>query len=881
MGDKPSAENDTRENGDGGSGSERPDNQSLDEGTAEETEVESDGAVQRSSHGAVQSDTVGASGPTDSRGSADGTGGYVAYDAGPDSQNLADRYGIEVGRRDVHKLQRLENEFGQGRVQRWAEEGMPVETMGKPRDMKAFRRQEEASSDNSVQPTPEEDSPEVSTGREANQESEQVAATEPETERETAGTEVNRSTEEAELGTGREETTRTDAETSAGEADSAGPEDSADKSVAVDGSDDSPPDEEGEEGTISVGRRVLQSDDSNEPRAEVGDKSDADGPQSRDSSRTDSELSRREAFRSVEALYSNGPLQAKLEVSSPDDSAEREAERIAAEVVDSDEPTGTADPRSPRRQAESDAAATEDEKVPERSDRIGSSHRSHVRPNARTDDEAVDPLIQRAASTGDVGPVGRGAEQIIDGAQTGGKPLSDEMRTYFEPRFGTDFSDVRIHTGRKADEAAQSINAKAFTAGSDIVFRKGTYDPHSTEGKRLIAHELVHVVQQRSGLTVDTPRAHPHRSSGMVYRHPAAGVALLKAVLAKCVTGAVAGVGLDALWQLNVGLWEGQLSANVCNFIISAIIGCVFSAPGATAAIWVRNMGGVVKITGSKTVQISKNSFREWLLRTGIDQIAGKGAVGILLKLATCEGTLEYDIAELETSGEDIYNNAINMLQSLAATVEAVPQDMLNLLVLGMVTADQIGEGFQAAAGSVVDQTVSEPYQPELFPKNWVFGSRYDSNGYEPVTNDDKEQMVRMIEVMYCNAAAHLRNELLRVIAVKGGGNVIFRLADPEWAKHVKTHTLAELLTGPEIDATSLFMTYHEIIESRISETAPREHEEGTHTFAGGSFWTEMEFIEFVGVGHAYDLFTVTDNGATFADACHPEGELACGVTPY
>jgi hypothetical protein len=472
MGDKPSAENDTRENGDGGSGSERTDDQSLDEGTEEETKVESDGAVQRSSHGTVQSDTVGASGPTDSRGSADETGGYVAYDAGPDSQSLADRYGIEVGRRDVQKLQRLENEFGQGRVQRWAEEGMPVETMGKPRDMKAFRQQEEASSDDSVQPTPEEDSPEVSTGREANQESEQVAATEPETERETAGTEVNRSTEEAELGTGREETTGTDAETSAGEADTAGPEDSADESVAVGGSDDSPPDEEGEDGTISVGRRVLQSDDSNEPTAEVGDKSDADGPQSRDSSRTDSELPRREALRSVEALYSNGPLQAKLEVSSPDDPAEREAERVADEVVKMDTP-------------EADTTKRGEESAEE----------------GRTRDDNDLGLIRTVpvSRMGSTSVSGDSEAAVQQGVQGDGKPLPAQTRSEFEAKMGADFSDVSVHTDSTADEGARSINAEAYTMGSDIAFAEGSYQPTSESGRKLLAHELTHVVQQSSG----------------------------------------------------------------------------------------------------------------------------------------------------------------------------------------------------------------------------------------------------------------------------------------------------------------------------------------------------------------------------------------------
>jgi len=73
--------------------------------------------------------------------------GYVEYNPGPDPGALSDQYGVEVGRSEARKLQRLQEEFGSERVQRWADEGMPVEAMGKPRDMKAFREREEEQSD--------------------------------------------------------------------------------------------------------------------------------------------------------------------------------------------------------------------------------------------------------------------------------------------------------------------------------------------------------------------------------------------------------------------------------------------------------------------------------------------------------------------------------------------------------------------------------------------------------------------------------------------------------------------------------------------------------------------------------------------------------------
>ena len=72
---------------------------------------------------------------------------------------------------------------------------------------------------------------------------------------------------------------------------------------------------------------------------------------------------------------------------------------------------------------------------------------------------------------------------------------------------GQDFSDVRVHTGDAADASARSVSAHAYTVGSNIVFQRGTYDPGSSQGRTLLAHELTHVVQQRSGPVEGTPAA--------------------------------------------------------------------------------------------------------------------------------------------------------------------------------------------------------------------------------------------------------------------------------------------------------------------------------------------------------------------------------------
>src|ERR1700724_1594779 len=86
-----------------------------------------------------------------------------------------------------------------------------------------------------------------------------------------------------------------------------------------------------------------------------------------------------------------------------------------------------------------------------------------------------------------------------------GSPLDKDTRGFMESRLGADFSDVRVHTDAKASDSARSVQAYAYTVGSDVVFQSGKYEPDSDSGKRMLAHELTHVVQQRSGPVAGTP----------------------------------------------------------------------------------------------------------------------------------------------------------------------------------------------------------------------------------------------------------------------------------------------------------------------------------------------------------------------------------------
>ncbi|HYH57463.1 MAG TPA: DUF4157 domain-containing protein [Anseongella sp.] len=91
-------------------------------------------------------------------------------------------------------------------------------------------------------------------------------------------------------------------------------------------------------------------------------------------------------------------------------------------------------------------------------------------------------------------------EQSLVARQGRGKPLPDGARDFMEQRMGADFSQVRIHADPKAEQLSQKLNAQAFTYGSDIYFNRGKFSPQTSGGKRLLAHELTHVIQQQGSV---------------------------------------------------------------------------------------------------------------------------------------------------------------------------------------------------------------------------------------------------------------------------------------------------------------------------------------------------------------------------------------------
>jgi Domain of unknown function (DUF4157) len=131
---------------------------------------------------------------------------------------------------------------------------------------------------------------------------------------------------------------------------------------------------------------------------------------------------------------------------------------------------------------------------------IDDEHASRIRQSA---DRSLSPLNTMAST--EVPPI------VHEALSSSCQPLDSTTREFFEPRFNRDFSQVRVHVSPPAAESAEAIGAAAYTVGQDIVFGVGRFNPQSHEGRRLIAHELTHTVQQgRGGHTPPLDRDAPH-----------------------------------------------------------------------------------------------------------------------------------------------------------------------------------------------------------------------------------------------------------------------------------------------------------------------------------------------------------------------------------
>jgi Domain of unknown function (DUF4157)/OmpA family len=179
----------------------------------------------------------------------------------------------------------------------------------------------------------------------------------------------------------------------------------------------------------------------------------------------------------IAAEKPNSRHQPKLKIGAVDDPQEREADQIADRVVRIPHPvvegrTGDSLQRACACGGPGDGECEECQKKRE---------------------GTVSRVATQSSASGTAPPI------VNNVLRSSGQPLDPATRSFFEPRLGRDFSRIRVHTDAQASESALAVGASAYTVGRDIAFAAGHYAPGTNAGRKLLAHELVHTVQQASG----------------------------------------------------------------------------------------------------------------------------------------------------------------------------------------------------------------------------------------------------------------------------------------------------------------------------------------------------------------------------------------------
>ena len=186
-------------------------------------------------------------------------------------------------------------------------------------------------------------------------------------------------------------------------------------------------------------------------------------------------------------------IQAKLQISQPGDEYEQEADRVADQVMRMPDPATPAvvRPEGPPQisRLQRKCAQCEEEQI----------QRQPMDEEMREEEALPFQAKEVAGQTPQVTPA---VKAQVDELRGGGQPLPESARAFFEPRFGRDFSLVRIHTDGQAAESTRAVNALAYTVGNHVVFGAGKYSPSGDDGRRLLAHELAHVTQAGAATTI-------------------------------------------------------------------------------------------------------------------------------------------------------------------------------------------------------------------------------------------------------------------------------------------------------------------------------------------------------------------------------------------
>ena len=300
--------------------------------------------------------------------------------------------------------------------------------------------------------------------------------------------------------------------------------------------------------------------------------------------------------RAVSRLLKSGILQAKLKIGRPGDIYEKEADRVADQVM---------------RMPMSACSESKDEEKPVQAKPLSHKISPAIQKQAQEEEEEEEVLQPKGISS-QISEVTPDPESTVRAIKGRGEPLPPSTRAFFEPRFGYDFSQVRVYTGSRAAEAARTINARAFTVGRDVVLGSGEDAAGANAGQRLLAHELTHVVQQ--GL---------NRNSASLQRMPLTEEEKKEDLKSPKYAG---NPRLEKAFDNNPALGIGERGDGV-RLVQEGLVGDGFYMPRST-----KSTGQMDGIFGSETFSVIKRFQAKHGL--SVDGVVGHETMGKLDQLA-------------------------------------------------------------------------------------------------------------------------------------------------------------------------------------------------------------------------------------------------------
>ena len=336
-------------------------------------------------------------------------------------------------------------------------------------------------------------------------------------------------------------------------------------------------------------------------------------------------------------------LQAKLRVNAPGDHWEREADRIAdAVVAERPVPLQSPLPVSPTLQRQPEEEEEELQAKPEPLQRQAEEEEEEeelLQPKAESlqrqaEEEEEEEMLQPkagGAAHAESTP-GPGFAAALASESQSGQGIDHATRAAFEPRFGRDLSSVRLHTGPRAAQLSRQINAMAFTHRNHIYFANGQLDTQSREGRRLLAHEITHTLQQGEGRG-DLAREPLQRQTGpgTPAAAPAPGAAPGPAAAPAAPTRPTSVTfNFDptiAIPQTPGGLTGMTASTNGTNVTwsiaahtaASVAAGTTINASTGAIALDAGQVGGQLRVTATNSAGFAFSDFRVASTPTGID----------------------------------------------------------------------------------------------------------------------------------------------------------------------------------------------------------------------------------------------------------------------